>query len=271
MNFLRKIKDSVYNPDFYSDLLKNNDKKLALRYFFKLSCFLALIMTIWFLIAFYPKFTSFTSKENIQTLISTYPEKLELVIKKGELSTNLEKEPYFIKGNADLNTSKNKTNFLVIDTKNEITLETFKKYDTLILLSKNTVMSQDNNYKITIQELKNFPDITLNKEKINNWAGVIQPKIKYLLIIFIPLLFIAFFLSQLAHLIYLIFGALIIWGIIKLKSQNIGYKNSYKIGLYAISTASILSVIAFITSTRLPFLFYSLVLAIVVFINVKKQ
>src|SRR3989344_585910 len=115
MNFLNNIKDSLYNPDFYSGL-KERRLSFSFKYFFSLAATLSIILAFMFGLEFAPIF----SAENLRKLAGFYPEELVLQVAKGVISTNVV-EPYIIKDTFEISNDSEKkyANAVVIDTKND--------------------------------------------------------------------------------------------------------------------------------------------------------
>ena len=94
MEFFKNIKNSIYNPEYYSNLL-NKPFSYSLKYFLLFSFIIALLLTVDSSFSALPKIKSFLDVAGKKT-IQYYPDELQITIKNGKTSTNVN-EPYFIK------------------------------------------------------------------------------------------------------------------------------------------------------------------------------
>jgi hypothetical protein len=136
-------------------------------------------------------------------------------------------------------------NLLVIDTRfDEATLEEFKSYNTIMLLNRKTLMYYDEN-QVAIQSLAGIPNFKLDKGVISSLLAKIVPYFRLVGPVFIVFVFGGYFAFVfLGRMFYLIFAALLIWVIVKVKKVNIGYEKAYQLGLHLL-TASVLYQIIF--------------------------
>ena len=216
-------------------------------------------------------------------ILNYYPDELVITIKNGQASTNV-KEPYFLKmpeGLApkdlqykysfqDTELRTDLENLLVIDTAAPFTLEGFHGYKTAVLLMKDNAAYYSDNGEIRIQSLKGIPDATINKPTVAKLVGKIAP-----FLVFIgPLIAIGTFLIAMIalsfKLVYLLFGALLIWGLMKIKKINGGYKKAYQISIHAMTLSILLNVIIFlfVPDFRVPF-FFTIVMLMGAFVNLR--
>lgn len=93
MKIFAKIKDSIYNPEYYKDILQK-----PFSYSIKYFLFFALIFALVFAIPVSLKLIDGIKNisENSPQLANYFPEELTIFIKDGKASTNVQ-EPYFIK------------------------------------------------------------------------------------------------------------------------------------------------------------------------------
>src|SRR3989344_3778063 len=144
MNIFKLIAKSVYGPDLYLSL---KDKKFgfSLAYFFKFILLLSLLVAIVTGIIIGPKINDFIQRFGTR-MVEYYPDELEITIKDGKTSTNVN-EPYYLPipdefiGALESEAvvyGINQTeieNLLVIDTKQTFSVESFEQYKTLALLT----------------------------------------------------------------------------------------------------------------------------------------
>ena len=163
-------------------------------------------------------------------------------------------------------------NLLVIDTAAPFTLEGFHGYKTAVLLMKDNVAYYSDKGEIRIQPLKGIPDTTINKPTVAKLVGKIAP-----FLVFIgPLIAIGVFLIAMIalsfKLAYLLFGAFLIWGLMKIKKISGGYGKAYQIGIHAMTLSILLNVIIFlfVPNFRVPF-FFTIVMLVVAFVNLRSS
>jgi len=271
MKLCQNIKSSIYNPAYYNEIL-SKPFSYSLKYFLSLVCLVALIATIIFSFSTLPKINKFINEIGLKAL-SYYPDNLEITVKNGKVSTNVS-EPYFIKIPAELKNSNRGTitkpaageieNLLVVDTKNPATIDLFNGYKTAALLSRDSFAYYDNG-AVKIQPLRQEFNGVITKAKVSMAVNKITPYLKILPIVLAPIIFIFSFIGfVLTKLIYLIFGALIIWIILKAMKKDAGYGKAYQLGLHAITLGVILEAVVFrfYPNLEFPFLFTFLMLVV---------
>ena len=146
MRILSQIKDSMYGPKYYRELL-NQPFSYSVKYIFKLTFIFALLVIVKFSVLSLPEIVSMINSIG-PGLINNYPQELEIIVKKGNISTNAA-EPYLIKTPDSWNDGKSKEkipeNLIAIDTKGEPNPDNLKKYDTLILITERYLVYKDSN------------------------------------------------------------------------------------------------------------------------------
>lgn len=271
MQLLENIKSSIYNPAYYSEIL-NKPFSYSLRYFLSLMVLFAVIATIVFSFSILPKVNKFVN-EGVPKILNYYPDNLEVAVKAGKVSTNVP-EPYFIKlpaefkdGNQGTGTrpaAKDMENLLVIDTKTPITIDLFNSYKTAAVLGYDS-FAYDDNGAIKIQSLDQSLNGVVTKAKFSDMLNKVMPYLKILSFVLLPIVFIFSFMGfALGYLLYLIFGALVIWIMAKVMKKDLGYGKSYQLGLHAITLGVILeaTVFLFYPNLGISFLFTFLMLMI---------
>lgn len=276
MQFFSRIRRSIYNPLFYQDLA-NKPFSFSLAYFFLLIAFLVLLITIWFSFSSVPQVNAFLKNLGPQVL-SMYPDDLVITIEDGEASTNVP-EPYAMKmqdffgpqAREEL-AKRVKKNLLIIDTKHAFTIENFRAYNTYVLLTKENVIIADDKGQIRIQSLADMPNTVINKSLLEHLINRITPSIAFAPFLVIMGTFIGLFFFYSVNLLYLFFGALIVWAIAKIRKLSIGYKKSYQIALHAITPSLLIYSLIFMTtpSMGIPFLF-TLILALCAWLNLTSK
>jgi len=274
MNFVNKIKDSIYNPSFYQEVI-NQTVGSALKYFFRFIFLVSLVSSIILSFVAMPYITRFIDESKVKA-VEQYPVGLEVKLDKGVVSTNVE-EPYFFKATDSLkedinknNQTKDVENFVVINTKKDFILEDLSGYKTLILITKDSFVYESNG-KITVQSLKDIPNLTINKENIINWIQKYGRTLDYIKYTVPFMIFAGLFIYHTFILVYLFFVALIIFVITKIAKMSLTYKDSYKIAVYASTLSIILSLVAVFLSLNTFNFMFTLVLLGVAIINIKNK
>ncbi len=279
MKLLENIKSSIYSPSYYKEIL-NKPFSYSFRYFLSLMGLVALVATIVFSVSVLPEINKFIN-EISPKVMDYYPDNLEVTVKSGKVSTNVA-EPYFIKLPAEFKNSdqgagieppiEKMDNLLVIDTASPITLDLFRNYKTFVLLSRDSV-AYDDNGAMKIQPLDQEINGVVTKAKVSAALDKVMPYLKILPAILAPIMFIfVFFGFIVGNLIYLVFGAFVIWLAVKAMKREFTYGKSYQIGLHAITLGVILEATIFTIypNFEFPLLFTILMLAIVI-VNLKSS
>ena len=263
-NLLGKIKSSIYGPDYYQEVLKK-DMRYSWRYFLKFSLIMAALATIAVSFLMIPSLNAFFNTAT-HSAVEHYPSGLEIHIEKGLVSTNVD-EPYEIAFPQDIK-SEHSGNIpwrsaLIIDTKHDFNLATFREYHTLALLSKDSIIYQDSTGKISIQSLSQVGSLLITKETVKQFISKAQPYITLIIPLAVGFLFMgAYAYFFLFHAVYLLIGAALIWGILSIKKMPISYRKSYQIGLHLMTLPIILSL-----APQVNWILFSIVLAVITWIN----
>ncbi|MCX7589404.1 MAG: DUF1189 domain-containing protein [Patescibacteria group bacterium] len=240
--FFYSFKKSLFDFNYYQEI-----KEVKFSFCFKYLWFLFFILTFFssfFLIGNY-----ITARPEIKATISKiinfaddfYPEKLEMKIKNGELSTNV-KEPYVLK---KTNSNSEKKNLIVIDTNGLI--ENYPDYNTYILLTKRALVypsktSEEKISQTSVFYFKNLKqDLTINKKNYDSFIKKIKPYaqkgiffIDGLVIIMIVLFLIFAPLVRVMSTFFgLIFLTFILWLINLIFKKGLKYAEIFKIGIHA--------------------------------------
>ena len=287
MNIFIKIKNSIYNPKYYSEV---SEKPFS--YSFKYYLFFALLFALAFTIVATIRFIPMVNLlyEQAPKISNYFPQELTINIKDGKVSTNVP-EPYFIempqdlKNNTRLNSADIKVNgsniqtdtasmdnLVVIDTKDKFDIDTFNSYKTFMLVTSDSIVYMNKNNQISINSLSGVKDFTLNREVVSELINKVKP----FLVLIYPFIFVGGyvfgFIAVLAEMIYLLFGALLIWLVANIKGIKMGYKKSYQLGMHLITSVIIITSIVNIipSKTIIPFLF-TILLILSAVLNLKKN
>lgn len=277
MKFLQQIQDSIYNPGFYAKIPKQTFGT-ALKYFLLLILILSLIKTLDTLPGLID--VQRQAPEWVDGLVNYVPAELQVKIKDGQVSTNVE-EPYFIPLDPDDEATSSGQNLLVIDTKTPFSATQFKEYNTAVWLTKDSVFYQDREENdLRAYQLSEVEDITVDRNLIKYLTSYLEPWYKLIT----PVLFVAVFFGLVVanafNLVYLFILAALIWLMSQIFKWKLEYWQSYNIGIYAITLGLIIELLLDITSRwtqqdnstffGIPF-FFTAVSLIVVFINLRTK
>jgi maltodextrin utilization protein YvdJ len=283
MKIFKDIKNSFYNPSFYNEK-KNESVKSSVLYFFKLTSIQSLIMTILIAIIIVPVTMLVISKDSVDKMIGAFPEELTLTVKNGQLSTNVT-EPYAIPikslaSGADNPKEENsvikkdtRKNFIVIDTQTPFSMEVFENSDTLVLLTKDFLVSEDSRGKFTIEKVSKIPDIEINKAKITGWVYTAIPYLKFAIPLILVLSFFVILVGNIiGSLVFILIASFVIWCVMKIKkSKFVSFKQIYKLGFYSITPLVILDLILSLFGLNIPWYASLVVFLVVFFFNVKEE
>lgn len=259
MAFFQTIKPSVYDPKFYSEI-KNRSLGSALKYFL----LLALILTgINLLILSYELGIKVPGelRNFVNQSINSFPEKLEVDIDKGQVTTNAT-EPYFIpfpSSNNDINKG-DLNNILVIDTKTPFSSSQFNQYKTLLWLTRDSLFYQNREFDQRSINLTKVKNVKINHafiqdlvKKINPWFNLIGP-------ILIIVVTIGLYIGFTFKLVYFLFLGVLIYFLSSIFKWGLNYSTSYKTAIYASTLSLFVDLILFNTGIYtgfygFPFLF----------------
>lgn len=270
MNIFIKIKNSIYNPKYYSEVI-TKPFSYSLKYYLVFALIFALAFSIVATIEFVPIVNLLS--EQVTKLSEYFPEGLEITIKDGKASTNAP-EPYAVEMPANLKSTEKEgvKNLIVLDTREKFNLDTFSSFDTYAILNSDSLAYVNGNGQISITSLSSVKNFTLNKGQVESFINTVKPFVVYIYpFIFIGAYFVGFMI-MVAEMIFLLFGALLIWLVAKIKGVKIGYKKSYQTGIHLITLPIIIaSVVGLIpTNFTIPYLF-TILLILSAALNLKKE
>jgi len=261
VNFLRKIKNSIYSPGFYASIPQ---EKLgsAIGYFFLLILFVTIIQSIS------PVWSFLTVgqtevKKFVNEVKNIYPSELVIKIQKGKVSTNVQ-EPYFIPlpGNKNKSAADN-FNLVVIDTKTPFSVNQFNQYRTFAWVTEDSIFTKSDN-QIKATDLSKASNITIDKTLVTSLINRFSPWVNLITPLAIIGILLGIYLFHVFRLVYLFFLAVLIWILTKLLKKPLSYGNSYKTGLYAITLGLFAEVfLGFFKFTGFTFMFTLISLAVV--------
>lgn len=263
MNFLKKIKDSIYSPEFYSSV-PGSSFGSALGFFVLLILALTIVQSI------YPVWLFSTEGQKeirkfSDKAVSVYPNELEVKIKDGQVSTNV-KEPYVIAIPSEDNAGENQ-NLIVLDTKTPYSAAKFNEYKSLIWVTRDSVFVKgDKNGQTKTFDLSSAKNFTLNKTVVNSFVAKASPWLKLITPVVIIAILVGIFMLYFFRLIYLFLLALLVFILLKIIKRPIPYTDSYKVVLYAVTLGFIVEVITIVAHQQsFPFMLTVITLLVVLF------
>ena len=273
MKLFENIKNSVYSPSYYKEVL-NKPISYSFTYYSLFALVVAFLATIVLSFVVVPKITLFTDVLE-EKAAGYFPANLEVVIKDGKASSNVA-EPYFVELPTELKEwgflEKEEMpieNLLVVNTRGVFEMEQFKSYKTLALLTGGTLVVYDENGNVSVIDLREAPNFTFNKEKFTEFTTKIKPFLKVLPVLAVIGIFVFGLFAFALYLAYLLFAALLVWLLLVLRKIPIGYGKSYQVGIHALTLPIIFDLFVFfvIPELKVRFLF-TVILLLIVFFNV---
>jgi hypothetical protein len=277
MKFFHTMWDSIYNPAFYQ-ATKYAGASSAFKNFLLLVFVVSLATTASLGFSFWQWVSSTDDLRTFrETALSTYPDELVLEYRDGHVTSNVE-EPYFIalpkkfqEGAAATSGERAPANLIVIDTTHTVSPDDFRRYDTAVILGSDAFWINDTRKgKIEIQTFDNWSKapFTIDKKKVTGYADRLAVVLKPVIIAFFVILpFLLFGIFSVGYLLYLIFGACVIWIVAKLRKTDLTYGQSYRLGLSLLTLPILYGLLStFVPALGVPFLF-TLILAIVTYLN----
>ncbi len=266
--FFSIVWKSATDFSYYKDIIQA-PFSFSLKYLFILLFFINLVGGIIFSINIavqLPKIPSLIEK--IKTAASEfYPDELVVTVNNGKIKTNVD-EPYFIDFPKSLNikNEKNITHFITIDTKAAV--DNFKKYQTIILITKNTIMYPDSNsgYKIQpLDEIKGY--FMFDKYAYNKIISKLFPYLNYLPIAIYVLIFISILIFPIiitsfdlfGKIFYVLIMSLFLWIVAKLMKTQMKFGKVIQLSLHGLTVPVVLSFISQRFSLTMPTFSFTLI------------
>jgi len=272
---ITKLKDSIYNPNYYMGLLTKSGG-YSYKYYFSFIALLSVLLTIILIIVSFIFILSSRINKISEKIIEYYPDELVITIKDGKATSNVE-EPYFLKAPKELFTKEQERileNILVINTNEaNFSIEEFNEYKTISLLKNDILIYYSKNSdsgNFSIQQLSRFSDITISNESISSFLEKARPFVKIFPIILSPFIVIFIFITLLLKMVYMFAGALPILLIAKIKGIKIKYWKAYHIGLHAMTLPILVNFVVFFLLGN-SLLIFAIITLLMVAVNFKPQ
>jgi hypothetical protein len=239
MNLWVRIKLVVYRPDFFahhSYRVGSGLKfySLLLLFFIGLRVLLALPATV----QFYQTILSDAWEIQAAIVTNLFPEELNLVVNDGIVSTNVA-EPYVIPVPQEWGPAQNgmPKNLIVINTLSAIETDDFTRADTLVIVGRDGIgFHNANKGEFRIYDLSGSNgnwSAQINRQTYAEFVATTSDIMRWTLIIGgIALPFILYAVLWVSYLVYLVFGALIVWAGAKWRGHQITYGDAYVAGMF---------------------------------------
>lgn len=238
MNIFKQIKNSVYGPEYYKEVVANKKLRSSIKYFAKLSLLIASLFVVGAIITW--PLVSKMAKQGLNSVVAMYPSDLEINIVNGQASIN-QPEPYFIKS------TDGKESFAVINTKEDFSISKFRSYNVPFMLTKTELVGvkDEGTGQLQIMPLPK-DDIKIDKAlvlKTQDWLVNKLPTIFIWVLVFgFMALFLASFSGTLVLNLIYAFG---IWIMFKVIKRDLSYKKSYQVGIHAVTFVTLISLVTF--------------------------
>jgi hypothetical protein len=270
MGFFRTIPRSIYSPSFYATAPRTAFGA-ALGYFLLVILCLTIVKTAVLVVPGLLQLTPELQK-SVQGLADSYPSNLVIRIHGGQVTTNA-RQPYFIPLNGDLgSTDAPIKNLIVIDTTRPFSVAQFDRYQALIWLTKDSLVVQNQSARrVETYDLSQISDFTLDKATVSSWLSIIRPFVAAVAPIAGVFALLGLYVAYLVRLLYLVALAVAIMIMLRLLNVDLTFGESYKLGLYAMTTALVVELLLAIGYPYLhfdgfPFMF-SVITLVVVAVN----
>ncbi len=267
-HFLSDVKNSFYNPAFYSEL-KNRTLGNGVKNILFLNFILGAVFAIGIVAFAVPAYKDFQEKKYVETY---YPQELTVYIKDGQASTTVS-EPYFIKASAYHKTNNPQIqNYLVINTQKDVSLDTIASYQSYVVLTKDAVIVQESQTESSTYSLNSVKDLVISKAQVTMWENEIISRLKKFAVP-IALLFLGMFtLTATAYWLFI----MLLWAwvpllVARLQKKKLTYKESYKTGLYAVVPVILLSVVFMVFGISIGGITSLLLYSLILVLNIEKE
>jgi hypothetical protein len=238
---LLDIKDSFYNPAFYSNIKDVKGRKPVL-----LIILITFLSVLIFMAPLFPKVLDFAESVKTSDVKKHFPSELEITVEDGLASSNIE-GPYYFGEIPEENRSEKdpKTYAVLVDTTSDYTLSELRDVDAYTIITKDAVLGEQDNelrayYHSDIFENNDF---TLNQKTIEGWlqaiSGWVTPLLVTLYILAIGIATVSFSVSW--FFLAIVFS-LVTMAIAVMRKREMKYGLIYKTTLYALVPIIIISI-----------------------------
>lgn len=263
-DFPTTVVKAVSSPAFYKDVIKGKIGG-GFGYFLLLTFLLAAIETALISVAIIPSTEILLAKIR-ENIVDIFPADLEIKIDKGQVSTNVA-QPYKIpfsqfqrllpQATTDLSPEfPTEENFLVIDSKAKV--EDFPKYKTSLLLISSGIVIPEPDNGFRYYPMSKDTSLTIDRRMVRMAWSRISPLTQWLAPGIVGVIFVLMiFFFPVWHLVYLIFGALLLLLFARLVAIRLSFKAAYRVGLYAITLPLLVELVVslLLPGVSIPFYF----------------
>lgn len=95
-----------------------------------------------------------------------------------------------------------------------------------------------------IERLAQVPDVEITKANLKSFIENASPFARVFLPVFSVIIFLGLFVGSLSTFAYLVFGALVVWAVARIKKVPAGYRMSYQIAIHAVTLPFLLHALA---------------------------
>lgn len=271
-NFFHTIRSSAYDPAFYRRI---RTQPLGDAIFTFATLGIAGIGFVMFLV--YIAILPFAHAGLIDSLEAAYPSDLVVTLADGEMSIN-QPQPYYIKNTLPLLSGTGTPENLVIFDGNDALSSDLRENSAFVIVKKKFLIMEGSNDQSKIESFSSVTSTTtIDKSTVTGFIEPLRPYVAPVIIFGGAFLFIvlAFFLTMLwvlAHLVYVLVPALLVYLFEALRRSSRTFTESYKVALYASIPSAILFYLFMIFRIQLPIPFaYTIMLLLVAAMNISEE
>lgn len=243
--FFRTFWKSVSSLAYYRDVVKA-PFSFSFKYFIFFSFLLGLTLAISSSLAILPPVSKFTARLSTRSQ-TLFPPDLVITIKNGELSTNAIEPlkfpiPFELFTDTPPAISDQKQLYLAtIDTKARAA--DFSKSQSLVLLTKTSIVVKDEDSDYRIFPLKDLDDVTFDKAVVDEFLRTIRPLLGFIpALIILVLLGVFLVLLPISRLLSLLFLSLVLLIAAQVMKVILPYSKIYQIGLHALTLPTLIQI-----------------------------
>ncbi len=265
--FVSRLNDTFYNPSFYKQSIAEPREK-AMSLLFWVNVLAASVFAVTVLINLMPSMIDFAKGNYVSEV---YPDGLEVAIKGGEVSIN-EPVPYYLPTpEALMEEGDDMENLLVIDTTEDLSVDTIKSYNSLAVLTKDSLYFAKDENETRVFSLDESEDLTITEDKVISWSKI---AIKWAYVAIIPLtLMMIGLVAGFSFVYYIIISfalTLIPLLIGKARKLPITYRSAYIVSLYALVPVVMIDIVTTLFGLlTLPFWLVLVIFTVVVILNLR--
>lgn len=239
MTLWEKIQHLVYRPTFFAE--RNFKLKSGLRFYALLILIFVGLHVLFAMpgtVRFFQGAFSDVWEEQVRIVKSVYPEALHVTVTKGAVSTN-QVEPYALPLPLEWRSTEANMpeNLLVINTTKPIETSDFAKYDTAVIVSEYGFGFRNlekGEFRIYDTREHGWNEtFSIDKAKYDAFVAKAAHVLRTVLIVMVIMLpFFLYGVFFVGILVYLFFGALVVWLAAKIRNWPLRYGEAYIAAIY---------------------------------------